>query len=51
MAAERRFSAMGTTAHVVVHGDDVSFLDPAEAEVERLEAAWSRFRPASEVSR
>ncbi|HRW36358.1 MAG TPA: FAD:protein FMN transferase [Aquihabitans sp.] len=50
MAAERRFTAMGTTAHVLVHGDE-ALLDLAQAEVERLEAAWSRFRPTSEVSR
>ena len=41
---------MGTTAHVIVHGDE-ALLDLAVAEVERLEAAWSRFRPTSEISR
>ena len=40
---------MGTTAHVVVHGDE-ELVDLAQAEVERLEACWSRFRPTSEVS-
>ena len=49
MAAERRFRAMGTDAHVVVHGDPL-LAELAEAEIERLERRWSRFRPDSEVS-
>lgn len=40
---------MGAAAHVLVHGDE-ALLDLAQQEVERLEAAWSRFRPTSEVS-
>lgn len=49
MAAERRFRAMGTDAHVVVHGDPL-LAELAEAEIARLELLWSRFRPDSEVS-
>lgn len=41
---------MGADAHVVVHGDP-ALVDLAQAEVERLEARWSRFLPTSEVSR
>jgi thiamine biosynthesis lipoprotein len=41
---------MGTTAHVVVHGD-AGLVALAQHEIERLEAAWSRFRPTSEISR
>lgn len=49
MAAERRFRAMGTDVHVIVHGDpDLAAL--AEAEVLRLERRWSRFLDTSEVS-
>ncbi|MFN8018138.1 MAG: FAD:protein FMN transferase [Acidimicrobiales bacterium] len=49
MQAERRFRAMGTDVHVIVHGDpDLAAL--AEAEVLRLERRWSRFLDDSEVS-
>ena len=41
---------MGTTVHLVVHGDP-SLLGVAQDEVARLEARWSRFLPTSEVSR
>ncbi|QXC61004.1 FAD:protein FMN transferase [Aquihabitans sp. G128] len=50
MEADRRFRAMGTDVHVVVHGQP-ELLDLAQAEVERLEALWSRFRADSEVTR
>ncbi|HWJ64447.1 MAG TPA: FAD:protein FMN transferase [Acidimicrobiales bacterium] len=49
MAAERRFRAMGTDAHVVVHGDPL-LAELAQAEIARLEQIWSRFLPDSEVS-
>ena len=55
--AERAFRAMGTDAHVLVWTSDAcpvapgDLLEVAEAEVERLEARWSRFRPDSDVSR
>lgn len=49
MAAERTFRAMGTSVHVVVHGDP-ALLDLAHEEIERLEKLWSRFLPSSEVS-
>jgi thiamine biosynthesis lipoprotein len=47
---ERRFRAMGTDAHVVVHGTDAD-ADAAAAEVAALEARWSRFLADSDVSR
>ena len=49
MAAELRFRAMGSDAHVIVHGDPL-LADLAREEIARLEATWSRFRPDSEVS-
>lgn len=49
MGAERRFHAMGTDVHVVVHGDP-AMAALAESLLAGLEARWSRFRPASEVS-
>jgi thiamine biosynthesis lipoprotein len=49
MAAEQTFRAMGTTAHVVVHGDP-ALVDLAREEIARLEGRWSRFLPGSEVS-
>jgi thiamine biosynthesis lipoprotein len=48
---ERRFPAMGSTAHVVVLGGTAADLDWVERETERLEALWSRFRPDSDVAR
>ena len=39
---------MGTSVHVVVHGDP-ALADLAVAEIERLEQLWSRFVPTSEV--
>lgn len=49
MVREVRFRAMGADAHVLVHGD-VRLLDVAVRRIEVLEARWSRFRPASELS-
>ena len=48
---ERRFRAMGSTAHVVVLGGSEQDLDWAEQETARLEVLWSRFRPDSDVAR
>ena len=49
------WSAMGNTAHLVVTGIDESdaarVVDAAVGRVEELEAAWSRFRVDSEISR
>jgi thiamine biosynthesis lipoprotein len=50
MAAERRFRAMGSDAHVVVVGDR-RLLEVAERRIADLESRWSRFLPTSEVSR
>jgi thiamine biosynthesis lipoprotein len=56
---ERHWRAMGGFAHVVLVGaagsrDDRvlldTLLDDAAAEIERLEARWSRFRPDSDVA-
>ncbi len=52
---EVRFAAMGNTAHVIVVAkDDVrvaSLIDAARGYAARLEAAWSRFIPISDVYR
>ena len=50
MAAEARFRAMGSDAHVVIVGDPV-LLDVARRRVDDLEQRWSRFLPDSEISR
>src|SRR5438874_1813231 len=50
MEAEARFPAMGTDVHVVVVGGPLRMLEWAREFVDDLEARWSRFRPASEVS-
>ncbi len=51
MAAERRFTAMGTDAHLIVVGEGADHLaDVARARIEQLEARWSRFRPTSEIT-
>jgi thiamine biosynthesis lipoprotein len=49
MAAETRFHAMGSSAHVIVNGDP-GLLEVARERIEQLEARWSRFIPSSEVS-
>jgi FAD:protein FMN transferase len=51
MAAELRFPAMGSVAHVVVVGGPRSLIDRAGRRLAELERMWSRFRPDSEVSR
>jgi FAD:protein FMN transferase len=51
MEAERHFRAMGSDVHVVVVGGPLDLLEVARDFIEDLEARWSRFRPASEVSR
>lgn len=52
---EVRFAAMGNTAHVMVLADDgakvSSLIDAARGCAARLEAAWSRFIPTSDVYR
>jgi FAD:protein FMN transferase len=50
MAAERRFRAMGSDAHVIVVGGPTRLADEARARVDQLEQRWSRFLPTSEVS-
>ncbi|MBV8692712.1 MAG: FAD:protein FMN transferase, partial [Actinobacteria bacterium] len=50
MAAESRFRAMGSDAHVVVVGDP-ALVDAARARIDDLEQRWSRFIASSEVSR
>jgi FAD:protein FMN transferase len=45
------FTAMGSLARVVVHGDNAARLsDWAETRLADLEGRWSRFRPDSEIS-
>ena len=52
MAADRRFRAMGSDAHLVVVGAAADALaDRAQARIDQLEARWSRFRADSEISR
>jgi thiamine biosynthesis lipoprotein len=48
MAAEARFRAMGSDAHVIVVGD-ADLIATARRRIEQLESRWSRFRPDSEV--
>ena len=47
----RRFRAMGTDVHLVVHGGPPHLVEWAEAEIARLEGHWSRFLPDSDVTR
>ena len=49
MAAERRFRAMGSEAHVILVGGPIGLLDTAVHRIADLEAKWSRFLPDSEV--
>jgi FAD:protein FMN transferase len=51
MAAERRFRAMGSDAHLLVVGGPTGLVDRAHRRIDDLERRWSRFRPDSEVSR
>lgn len=49
---DARFRAMGSTAHVVVVGDDADVhVERAQRRIEHLERRWSRFLADSEVSR
>jgi len=48
---EVKFPAMGCAAQVVVVGGPRGLLEAARAQVEHLDAIWSRFRPNSEISR
>lgn len=48
---EHRTHLMGTTAHLVVVGGHAGLIDTALARLHGLEAAWSRFRSDSELSR
>ncbi len=50
-ASERIFSAMGTHAHVLVVGGAPELLERAVERVADLERRWSRFLPASDISR
>ena len=51
MRAERRFAAMGSTAHVIVLGPDGDeHVGRAVARLADLERRWSRFRDDSEIS-
>lgn len=48
---DARFRAMGSDCRVIVVGGDAADLAWAEDQVRALEAAWTRFNPASELSR
>jgi thiamine biosynthesis lipoprotein len=50
MAAERRFRAMGSDAHLIVVGGPAHLIDGAAERVDDLERRWSRFLDDSEVS-
>ena len=50
-AAELRFRAMGCDAHLLVVGGPPRLPELARQRVLELDGRWSRFRPASEVSR
>jgi thiamine biosynthesis lipoprotein len=50
MAAELRFQAMGSDAHVIVNGPG-SLAERARRRIDDLERRWSRFLDDSEVSR
>lgn len=51
MAAEARFHAMGSDAHVMIVGGGAGLMELARRRIEQLEQRWSRFRPDSEVNR
>src|SRR5207302_3773256 len=50
MAAELRFHAMGSDAHVIVVGGPHTLAAYARRRIDALEDRWSRFRSDSEVS-
>ncbi len=49
-AAELRFRAMGSDAHVIVVGGSADLVDQARDRIDQLERRWSRFRPDSEIT-
>ncbi len=51
MAAELRFRAMGSDAHLLVVGGHPSLSEQGRRRIDDLERRWSRFVPDSEVSR
>jgi FAD:protein FMN transferase len=49
--ASRQWRALGSPSELLVYGENAEAVaDDAVAEIERLEACWSRFRPESELS-
>ena len=50
-AARHQWRAMGSAASIVAVGDRPAMVDHAVRRIAQLEARWSRFHPASEVSR
>ncbi len=50
MAAEHRFTAMGSQVHLIVVGGRASLIDTSRRRIDELERRWSRFQPDSEVS-
>ncbi len=48
---EIHFAAMGSEAHVIIHGAPAGLAETARRRIEELEALWSRFIPTSDVSR
>jgi FAD:protein FMN transferase len=50
MAAELRFRAMGSDAHIVVVDANIDMVNQAKARVDELERRWSRFLDDSEIS-
>jgi thiamine biosynthesis lipoprotein len=50
MAAELRFRAMGSDAHVIVVGGAPPLVERARRRIDDLERRWSRFLPDSEIS-
>jgi thiamine biosynthesis lipoprotein len=51
LVTERRFAAMGTRVHLLVHGGGPDLALSAGQRIDELESRWSRFRAESEVSR
>jgi thiamine biosynthesis lipoprotein len=50
MAAEQRFRAMGSDAHLIVVGGRRALADEAKARIDDLERRWSRFLDHSEIN-
>jgi len=51
MMTEEHFTVMGSAGHIVVVSGPPGLVGHGIAELEQLEALWSRFRPTSELSR